>query len=275
MVWQKIDDQFGVSKKVSRLPRSKRLRCVGLWLLALNASARYGTNGVLELDDLSDLDARDADLAELVRVGMWHRTGHACARCVQPPAAGIVIHDFLEYNPDAESVAAVRASKSEGGRHGNHVRWHEARGIVVASCEWCASHDRSGSDRIGVAGASDGNPPGPVPGPVPQTDVTHPGPVTPEATARDGLTDEEMFAEDVAALGIRNFERVRSLLEGALGFGIVNPGAVLDLARAVLHLAKGSVRSPDAYISKTCTNSPHEVQAEWVSLQRRLGAVAA
>ena len=113
MGWQKIDDQFGVSQKVIRIPRKRRQQVVGLWVLAGNYSARALTDGRLEAHELEEIDARPADVAELVRVGLWHRHGTACASedCVPAPAGGVTIHDYLRYNPSRAEVEANREAE--------------------------------------------------------------------------------------------------------------------------------------------------------------------
>jgi hypothetical protein len=258
MVWQKIDDQFGVSKKVMRIPRARRQRCAGLWLLALNASGRYSTNGLLESGDLAELDARMVEVDELVRVRLWHRNGHDCARCEQPDAGGIVIHDFLDYNPDAGSVAAGQQSLSEGGKHGNHVRWHAKRHLIVAGCEWCESP----ADRLAIASASQANPPSPSPVPSPEkkTDLTHLLPVSPDPTAQAELDDPE-FMVAVSDVGIRDLPRVIRALERVVG--PLLPSIAVDTARAVILLATKPVRSVEAYVEAACVNSPEQVTGEW------------
>ena len=111
MVWQKIDDQFGVSKKVIRIPRARRQQCVGLWLLGLNYAGRSLTDGLLEEHELDELGARAADVAELIRVDLWHGPGHACERCADVPAGAVIVHDFLVYNPSREKVEADREAE--------------------------------------------------------------------------------------------------------------------------------------------------------------------
>lgn len=259
MVWQRIDDQFGVSKKVIRIPKRQRHAVIGLWTLAANYSVRALTNGVLEQHELDELDARAGDIAELVRVGLWHREGESCESCAPAPAGGVVIHDFLVYNPDAASVAAGRESKSDGGRHGNHVRWHERQGRFVAGCEWCESHMRSDTR---VVRESLRNPPGPVPSPSP--DVTDDGdsrpPVT-EVDARVGDGDEEITPDDLAAVGIRNLDRVRAALERVVG--PLSGSQAIDVTRAVILLANEPVRSVEAYVEAACVNSPAEVRVQF------------
>lgn len=271
MVWQKIDDQFGVHKKVIRIPRKKRLEALGLWLLVLNYSGRQGTDGVVEEHELDECLGKPVVIDELVRVELWHGTGHACASCVQPPAGGVVIHDFLEYNPDAASTSGERESKSEGGRHGNHVRWHEQRGVIAEGCEWChtRSDQRSGSDtgsgRIAIAEGSLRNPPGPVPGPDPLTDVTYPPASTPEVDARATLISRDLVSilderaiSQAAEVGINKLSETRTVLEHTVTQELTLM-QTLEVCLGILAKATERVGNPPAYIATTCRDTPATV----------------
>jgi hypothetical protein len=99
MVWQRNDDQYGVSRKITRIPVTAlgvpiKLAAVGLDQLAKNYSCREMTGGILDAVELDSVLATPVLVDELVRVELWHRTGHDCEECVQPPPRGIVIHDF-------------------------------------------------------------------------------------------------------------------------------------------------------------------------------------
>lgn len=111
MVWQKTDDQFGVSKKVVRIPRARRFQVIGLWTLAGNYACRVLSDGLLEAHELDELGARKPDVAELVRVGLWHGHGHTCPKCVAVEDGAIVIHDFLIYNPSRAEVEAAKEAE--------------------------------------------------------------------------------------------------------------------------------------------------------------------
>ena len=111
MVWQRIDDQFGVSKKVIRIPKRRRQQCIGLWTLAGNYAVRALTDGVLEEHELAELEARQVDIDELVRVDLWHAHGHRCGTCAPIAKGAIVIHDFLFYNPSRDKVEADREAE--------------------------------------------------------------------------------------------------------------------------------------------------------------------
>lgn len=260
MVWQKIDDQFGVSRKVTRIPRRNRLAAIGLWELASNYSVRALTDGVLDPIELEEVLATAPLTKELVAVGLWHEGGHACDRCVQPPKGGIVIHDFLEYNPDASSVDAARETKSEGGRHGNHIRWHANRGITDRTCEWCANAKRIRSD---IASESLRNPPGPVPGPVPDdlTDIANETQSSPVPNVREFGPDEfnEIILQKAQRAGIRNLGKLYGLL-GETVNGYLSASGAVELAQVIAERSTHPVKDVDAYVATACRKSPQDVQ---------------
>ena len=263
MVWQKIDDQFGVSRKVTRIPRKNRLAAIGLWELASNYAVRALTDGVLDDAELDEVMATPTLVAALVKVGLWHEAGHDCERCIEPPAGGIVIHDFLEYNPDASSVAAGRESQSEGGRHGNHVRWHTKRGVTDPSCEWCAIGDPIGNP---IASVSLANPPGPVP--VPKTDMTNDFEVSHVGDVAQQWTDQEK--SQARSAGIKNVDAVASALVGCCG--PMSNRAVVLLCQAICARARRTVTRVDGYVLTAAKSSPDDVRWEFERLD--LGAIA-
>jgi hypothetical protein len=277
MVWQRNDDQYGVSKKITRIPRkpimaAARLAAVGLDQLAMNYSVRALTNGILDENEIEEVLATEELVDLLVKVGRWHRHGHDCDRCVQPPEGGVVIHDFLVYNPDASSVSAARADKSEGGKRGNHTRWHAKRGISDPSCEWCATGDRSDvRSRTESGRESDTeslrNPP--VPGPVPrQTDDrdTH-SPVT-KVDAHASETDEGFIRAEAARVGIRNLRRCKRAIHRVVG-PLPSDAHLIDMVVAIIQLANEPVRSVEAYVETACLNSPGEVREQFEACQAR------
>lgn len=258
MVWQRVDDQFGVSKKVTRIPLKQRLAAVGLWELASNYSARESTDGVLDEAELESVLATRPLVAELVRVGLWHGPEHGCDHCVQPAVGGIVIHDFLEYNPDASSVAAERESKSDGGRLGNHVRWHVRRGITDPRCDLCVIGEP-------IANRSLRNPP--VPGPVPDPDLgqtdtqgSHTsGPVGNRASGTDEGDIEALCVRQSAALGVE-FVKVRTHLGMATG-RLPSPTVVMRIIATVLERATPPVKSPTGVVLTA-------VKRDWAEWQK-------
>jgi len=165
MVWQKIDDQFGVSKKVLKLPRREvraplRLACVGLWTLATNQSARLLSDGVIEAHELEELGATPTVVDELIRVGMFHGNGHDCDRCVPVPAGDIVIHDVLHYNPSRDEVLEARAADAARKKKSREDRKQNPAGVQPDAGRNPTS-----------AGAESSHPdPDPVPDPSTKTD---------------------------------------------------------------------------------------------------------
>lgn len=260
MVWQKIDDQFGVSKKVTRIPRKQRLAAVGLWELAANYSVRALTDAVLDENELDEVLATPALTDLLIRVDLWHGTGHECDRCAQPPAGGIVIHDLLVYNPDVSSVKANRDIKSEGGKQGNHIRWHERRGITDPSCDWCAIGDRFVVD---VASDSLRNPPGPVPGPVPErpTDIGTDTQSSPDPNVRAFGPDEfnEIVTQRAQRAGIQNLGKLYALLTDTVN-GHLSPTGAIELAEVIVSRSQQPVKDVDRYVASSCQKSPDDVQ---------------
>jgi len=262
MVWQRIDDQFGVSKKVTRIPRKHRLAAVGLWELASNYSVRALTDGVLDDVELEEVLATPALVRELVRVELWHAAGHSCEHCAQPPERGVVIHDFLEYNPDASSVAAARESKSDGGRLGNHVRWHVKRGITDRTCDLCAIENRSGTD---IASESLRNPPGPGPVPGPESGLTDDtdshtsGPVGDRASGTDEGGLEALCAKQAAALGVE-FGKVRTQL-GMVTGRLPAASTVMQIIATVLDRATPPIKSPTGVVVTA-------VKRDWAEWQK-------
>lgn len=236
MVWQRNDDQYGVSRKVTRIPRQQRLAAVGLDQLAKNYSVRALTDGVLDDVELGEVLATPKLVDVLVTAGMWHRAGHDCNRCVQPPQGGIVIHDFLEYNPSRAQV--------ESDREKDRIR--KGRG------------KDSGGNPAGLQ--KDSIFPGPVPGPVPQTDVTTHGPSVTEVDA--SAVEEDMIKLDATAIGLNNIPRARAAIEIVTGpLGPLGDALTVDITRSILTLSSRHVGKVEAYVETTCLNSPAEVIA--------------
>ena len=173
MAWLKVDDGFYDHPKVDDLS----LEAVGLWLLCATYSSKHLTGGFVSRtrvarfggipsgtrsggriggDSVPD-DTRSNPVDELVQSGLLYEVGE-----------GYQFHDWDAYNPSAEEAKARREDMSDGGREGNHRRWHVSRGIVDPDCGWCKSSPigSSGSDRVPDSGAdSGGESSRPVPSP--------------------------------------------------------------------------------------------------------------
>lgn len=159
MPWFKVDDKLHSHRKTRKLLRSGSKRRdvspLGLWTAAGAWSADNLTDGFIPADELEQWDDDAAVLAQrLVDAGLWLLD-------TVDGEQGFRFHDWTVRNPDAASVLAKREAESEGGRRGNHVRWH--RDKAVPDCEFCAtekgsvtrSRTRSGKGRGSrVAGES-------------------------------------------------------------------------------------------------------------------------
>jgi len=74
MAWFKVDDRLPTSRKLIRIPRSKRAAAVGLWTLAGAWSAHDLTDGFVPAYMIEEWGADEAHAAALVEAGMWERS---------------------------------------------------------------------------------------------------------------------------------------------------------------------------------------------------------
>ncbi|MFD4111597.1 hypothetical protein ACFWWU_36400 [Streptomyces sp. NPDC058650] len=249
MVWQKIDDQFGVSQKVIRIPRKRRQQIVGLWALAGNYAVRALTDGVLEEHELDELDARRTDVDELVRVELMHRHGFPCDSeyCTPAPEGGVTLHDFLRYNPSKAEV--------EAGREAERVR----------KAAYRESKRRPAGTDSGTPAGSDAASEHPVPvpsRPVPMTDLTPATESSPEVDASVS-TDSGDLSPAVRALAAQaGITSVAAIVEQIRKWTQreVAPEVAVGIARHLLSKAKGEPRAPQRYVFRAISQSPLEVQ---------------
>jgi hypothetical protein len=99
MAWNRLDDSFYDHPKAARTS----LAAIGLWTKALSYCARHLTDGfvpTLIVIDLAHLPREAAlNLArELVRARLWKAVG----------IKGFKFHDYLEYNPSAQTLKSHR-----------------------------------------------------------------------------------------------------------------------------------------------------------------------
>lgn len=119
MAWAKFDDGYPRHRKVWPLSDAAfRLDTSGIcW------SGEALTDGRIPADELtavSPVKQPRKAAAELVRRGRWHEPGHDCPRC-PPISDGWVIHDYLDYNPDADKVLATREARAKAGQRGGRA----------------------------------------------------------------------------------------------------------------------------------------------------------
>lgn len=105
---------------MSRLALEGSPEAFKLWVIGL-AVAR-------EEQGLGDLNPRAAGrLAgvepaageELLELGWWHRAGHGCDRCPQPPEGRVQIHLYLDWQDSPAEIA----QRTEAGRTAARKRW--------------------------------------------------------------------------------------------------------------------------------------------------------
>lgn len=113
MTWFKVDDGFPGHPKVRSIPRSVRMRVVGVWAACGAWSARYLTDGLIAGDAVEDEGGEPTDAKALVAAGLWHEHGHDCPRCVDPVAGSFVFHDWSDWNPTKEKVKADRKATAD------------------------------------------------------------------------------------------------------------------------------------------------------------------
>lgn len=251
MVWQRIDDQFGVSQKVIRIPRKRRQQVIGLWTLAGNYSVRALTDGVIEEHELEELDAKEVDVAELIRVGLWHGPSHRCSACPRPPTGGVVVHDFLDYNFSRQQVMADREKE----------RVRKAAQRAKRSPGGTPDGTPDGSDP--VSGEPVPSRPDPVPSPL--TDTPHEpqsGPVGDGSPK--GLEGGEVVSLQARAAGIKDLAGIMRVLRPIVG-AVTEAGAI-ELVMERTKCSPGEVKNVDAYFARACKNSPDEIRDDYERL---------
>jgi hypothetical protein len=116
LAWFKVDDGFYSSRKVLSIPRSIRLECIGLWVMAGAWSAKELTDGEVPDYVLDEFGGTPEAIKSLLGVGLWksHKNG-------------VIFHDWNEYNPSKEEVVERRKKVSEvrskAGKNGALTRW--------------------------------------------------------------------------------------------------------------------------------------------------------
>lgn len=93
-------------------------------VVAICYSGEHLTNGVFPLAAiLRTAGAPRTKGEKLIRAGLWHKPGHDCPDCAQPPAAHAVVHDYLKHQNSDTHVRTVSETRSAAGRRGAAARW--------------------------------------------------------------------------------------------------------------------------------------------------------
>ena len=109
MSWFKVDDRLPTSRKMLRIPRSKRTAAIGLWTIAGAWSAHDLTDGFVPAFMIEEWGGTEADADELVRAGMWAEDEH-------DGDPGYQFVNWAEYQPMKADVEAKREYERERKR---------------------------------------------------------------------------------------------------------------------------------------------------------------
>ncbi len=130
MPWFKVDDQLHDHRKARKAGRS----AMGVWVMAGSWCMASETDGFVPTDVLGRWGTR-RDAEKLCSVGFWFADTHE-------GEDGWRFHDWLKYQPDARTIRLKQEAESEGGSHGNHVRWHARRKVKDPECRFCRDGEK-------------------------------------------------------------------------------------------------------------------------------------
>jgi hypothetical protein len=106
MTWFKVDDGFYRNAKTAMLSDA----ATALWLRAATWACDQLTDGFVPERILPMLRRGEGMEQELVDAGLWERLD-----------GGFLFHDWLDYQPSADEVEALRQKRSEAGRRGGKL----------------------------------------------------------------------------------------------------------------------------------------------------------
>lgn len=107
---------------MSRLALEGSSDAFKLWALALCVARQEQSSGDVNPRAAGRLAGVGPEAAEeLLSLHYWHRSGHDCDRCPQPPEGRVQIHAYLEWQDSPEEIAA----RTEAGRAAARARWEE------------------------------------------------------------------------------------------------------------------------------------------------------
>ena len=112
MAWVKISDDFSTHPKILAISHAAQVALIDSYCYA----ARHRTDGHIPAAAISRIappKLRD----ELITGGLWDRNGDG----------GIVIHDYLEYNPSKADLEARQSARKAAGSRGGQAKWAKER----------------------------------------------------------------------------------------------------------------------------------------------------
>jgi hypothetical protein len=113
MTWFYVDDELAFHQKAVAAGNG----AMGLWVRAGSLSARQLSDGIMQITVVRGMGTR-REIDALLRVGLWHATGHDCARCVDPGPDAYVFHDYGDIQPLKADVLDRRAKRAAAGAKG-------------------------------------------------------------------------------------------------------------------------------------------------------------
>ncbi|MEU4998273.1 mucin-2 [Streptomyces sp. NPDC021622] len=240
MTWFKVDDTAYGHPKMLNAGNA----ALGLWMRAGAYAAQHLTEGMVP-GVVAQLYGTAPQVRKLVSAGLWHPHGHNCARCVQPPAADYVMHDFLIYNPTRATVEdgrAKAAGRQQRAREKAAEQRNQERNRADSSANRPRIDDNSSpgnreraanqivfpDDIAGQAGTSqrDGMDPSRSPRPDPSPTTSYGGSNPPSPHRGEQGPAAEMFTAWWAKYGrgtAQGKASIRRAVEEALGNGIAPP----------------------------------------------------
>ncbi len=99
MPWFRSEDGLSSSKKVTRIPRSRRAAAMGLWILAGTWCSRELTDGFVASHMVEELCGTEEMVSDLVMAGLWDRDDER---------DGYQFVNYGRYQPLKEAVEAER-----------------------------------------------------------------------------------------------------------------------------------------------------------------------
>lgn len=101
------------------------------YIEALCLCSRQETDGLIVAGNVAKVGPPKA-VRELVAAGLLEQDGRDYR-----------VHDYLKHQRSSAEVTAFRASRSEDGRLGAHLRWHVPRRKISKGCPYCSKEVES------------------------------------------------------------------------------------------------------------------------------------
>lgn len=143
MPWIESHTSLRYHPKVARLSRKLaipipaamgHLHCLWHWALEFAPDGDISKFDVEEIADAAMFDPADYDLSGGDRSGATFVKALVDSRWLDESEHSLTLHDWWEYSGQ---LMESRRQAQEGGKLGNHKRWHQERGIVDPTCSFC------------------------------------------------------------------------------------------------------------------------------------------